>query len=191
MTYAPGCTDAFIEWFSVNKTTGERTSLGSGVGASLSVTTAMLQQGQHVVGVGRCPDPSAPDGYGSAIESNAVDWLPEPSQACLSSVVGCQQVSGGYGQLQVNLTGAGFVDLSAANYGNFATEILSTSVYGPHPIRGDYAAVVYFMSVQFVPAGEEYNWTVEWFPTYAEAAAVTYRIVPTSSGATCLNDCGS
>ena len=186
MTYAPGCTGAFIEWFSVNKTTGERTSLGSGVGASLSVTTAMLQQNQHVVGVGRCPDPSAPDGYGSAIESNAVDWLPAPSQACLSSVVGCQQIApGGVGQLQVDLLGTGaFTALQAGGYGQSATEIVSTEVtFSP---GFGYYAIIRF-NTRSLP--DTYGWSVQAFSTEAEAAAVRYRIVPTSSGATCLNDC--
>ena len=186
LTYAPGCTGAFIEWFSVNKMTGERTLLGSGVSATLNVTTAMLQQNQHVVGVGRCPDPSAPDGYGSAIESNAVDWLPAPSQACLSSVVGCQQIApGGYGQLQVDLLGSGsFTALQAGGEGFRATEIVTTSVFEEPQNRG-YAAVICFNSTQ----QENYCWTVNWFNTKEQAEAVRYRILPTSSGATCLNDC--
>jgi len=77
LSYAPGCTGAFIEWFKININTGVRTSIGSGIGATLAVTSALQQEGVQVVGVGRCPDPSSPDGYGAPIESDTVDVFDE------------------------------------------------------------------------------------------------------------------
>lgn len=77
LSYAPGCTGAFIEWFKININTGERTSIGSGISATLDVTAALQQEGVQVVGVGRCPDPSSPDGYGAPIESDTVDVFDE------------------------------------------------------------------------------------------------------------------
>jgi hypothetical protein len=77
LSYSPGCAGAFIEWFKININTGVRTSLGSGVNATLAVTAALQQEGVRVVGVGRCPDPSSPDGYGVPVESNVVDIFDE------------------------------------------------------------------------------------------------------------------
>lgn len=77
LSYAPGCAGAFIEWFKININTGERTSIGSGISATLDVTAALQQEGVQVVGVGRCPDPSSPDGYGAPIESDTVDVFDE------------------------------------------------------------------------------------------------------------------
>lgn len=108
LAYAgPGCSNPFIEWYSVNKSTGERTSLGSGVSATLTVTAAMRLENHQVVGVGRCPDPGSPDGYGAAVESEAVDFRPD----CLAQIDGCMEVtSGGYGQLQYKVPGGDWVN---------------------------------------------------------------------------------
>jgi hypothetical protein len=77
LSYSPGCTGAFIEWFKININTGVRTKIGSGISATLAVTAALQQEGVRVVGVGRCPDPSSPDGYGVPVESDVVDIFDE------------------------------------------------------------------------------------------------------------------
>lgn len=77
LSYSPGCAGAFIEWYKININTGQRTSLGSGVGFNLSITDELQQEGVQVVGIGRCPDPSSPDGYGTPIESDVVDVFDE------------------------------------------------------------------------------------------------------------------
>tara|TARA_B100000035_G_scaffold221461_1_gene190202 strand:- start:1519 stop:3897 length:2379 start_codon:yes stop_codon:yes gene_type:complete len=96
LSYSPGCAGAFTEWFAVDQVTNERTLLGSGVSATLAVTQAMEDDGITVVGVGRCPDPSTPDGYGEPIESNSV----KIGITCLSGTNGCQEVDG-YGTAQI------------------------------------------------------------------------------------------
>lgn len=73
LTFSPGCAGAFTEWFKTNDTTGEITSLGSGVGATLAVTDALVEEGVTVHGIGRCPDPSSPDGYGAPVRSDDVE----------------------------------------------------------------------------------------------------------------------
>jgi|TARA_R100000482_G_scaffold49607_2_gene17612 hypothetical protein len=77
LTFTPSCPGAFTEWYKVNINTGVRTKIGSGVGATLAVTEALQQEGVRVIGVGRCPDPSSPDGYGQPFESDPVDLFDE------------------------------------------------------------------------------------------------------------------
>ena len=77
LTYSPGCPGAFIEWYKVNINTNVSTKIGSGIGATLAVTAALQEEGVRVVGIGRCPDPSSPDGYGPPIESDTVDIFDE------------------------------------------------------------------------------------------------------------------
>lgn len=77
LTYSPGCPNAFIKWYKVDINTGAVTLLGSGVGATLTVTEALQQEGVRVYAEGFCPDPSSPDGYGSPITSDEVDVFDE------------------------------------------------------------------------------------------------------------------
>lgn len=77
LSFSPGCEGAFIEWFKININTGERTSLGSGVAFDLTISDELQQEGVQILGVGRCPDPSAPDGYGPEVESDTVDVFDE------------------------------------------------------------------------------------------------------------------
>jgi hypothetical protein len=67
LTYDPGCPDAFIEWRLIDNTTGEITVVSSGVAATYIVANGTI--GKSVVGVGKCPDPTSPDGYGPEIYS--------------------------------------------------------------------------------------------------------------------------
>lgn len=69
LSYDPGCPGAFIEWRLVTDATGEYQVVSSGVAVTYLATEAATAAGVSVVGVGRCPDPSAPGGYGPEIIS--------------------------------------------------------------------------------------------------------------------------
>lgn len=185
LSFSPACADAFIEWFSVNKTTGVRTSLGSGVSANLSVTTAMLDQNSQVIGVGRCPDPSSPDGYGAPIESEAVDWLP----ACLSGADGCQQVDG-YGVLQVYFQGnwiqAFAVGNTSYDAGRTIVKILQTRV-DYIPATNKWAAYIKW-KFAYGSGGEAEDIQYS-FTNKADAEATRWRIDTSDGNGTCINDC--
>lgn len=72
LTYDPGCPGAYIEWYLRDINTGEETLVSSGVAATYIVTQNAQQAGVEVFGIGRCPDPSSPDGYGPAVQSDIV-----------------------------------------------------------------------------------------------------------------------
>ena len=82
LSFTPGCAGAFTEWYKINDATGEVTNIGSGVGAVLNVSEALLEEGVTVYGVGRCPDPSSPDGYGAPVQSNLLSLDDEYSGIC-------------------------------------------------------------------------------------------------------------
>ncbi len=186
LSYAPGCAGAFIEWFAVDQITNERTSLGSGVSATLTVTQAMEEDGITVVGVGRCPDPSTPDGYGEPIESDSVEL--GLGIACISNVDGCQVVDG-YGQLMywngsnwlpAGQTGA---QLSTAQ----AVQIVSTAISDPFA-GGQIYALCTFTTVDY---GTINNLT-EGDGTAANAAEIKWKIDPNYGGTqtgTCIKQC--
>jgi hypothetical protein len=72
LSYDPGCPGAYIEWRLTDNATGGYTVVGSGVAATYLVASEAAAAGKTVVGVGKCPDPSAPDGYGPEIVSSIV-----------------------------------------------------------------------------------------------------------------------
>lgn len=77
LSYSPGCPNALIKWYKININTGVSTLIGSGVGATLSVSQALAQEGVRVYGEGYCPDPSSDTGYGPPITSNQVELFDE------------------------------------------------------------------------------------------------------------------
>lgn len=186
LTFTPGCAGAIIEWFSVHRVTGARTELGSGVGATLTVVEAMLDQNQQVVGIGRCPDPGAPDGYGAPIESDFVDWLPE----CIGGVNGCQQVSG-YGTLQIGSnSSSSFVDAFGTGHPRYSEAIRATNIVGTQVYYSTQTSKwIAYVSWGFVtPTGSGVATSTDFsYSTQAEALAVRYRLNPTNG--VCINDC--
>lgn len=56
LAYSPACAGAFIEWYKIDVNTGLNTLIGSGIGATLAVTQALLDEGVQVVGIGKCPN---------------------------------------------------------------------------------------------------------------------------------------
>ena len=88
LTFDPGCPGAYIEWYLCpsNILTTDGTScekLTEGEAQTLIVTPDMT--GKQVFGVGRCPDPSSPDGYGQPIATGAsgvVGEAPVPPIYC-------------------------------------------------------------------------------------------------------------
>lgn len=186
LSYAgPGCSNPFIEWYSVDKTTNERTLLGSGVSATLTVTSAMRQEDAQVVGVGRCPDSSSPDGYGAAVESTAVDWRPP----CIDRVDGCQEMeSGGYGQAQFNQNlGVGWQNFANPLIQSIVTR--AVRVVPGDPYQQAYSPYKWVAPVEVYSATDGTTTNGGTFDTEAEARAVTFRIDPTSGD--CLNDCSA
>ena len=77
LSWTPGCEGAYTEWRLVNDATGVITFLGSG--STYTVTEALLTPGVSVIGVGRCPDGSSPDGYGPEITSDPFKPSPLPT----------------------------------------------------------------------------------------------------------------
>jgi hypothetical protein len=91
LSYDPGCPGAYIEWYKEDINTGERTLIGQGISATYEVTEALQQEGVMVIGIGKCPDPGSPDGYGPPIESESVGISDCPG----GGVEGCMEVSPG------------------------------------------------------------------------------------------------
>jgi hypothetical protein len=77
LTYSPGCSGAIIKWYKIDINTGAVTLIGSGVGATLTVTEALQQEGVTVYAEGCCPDPAAPGGYGTCTKSDEVNVFDE------------------------------------------------------------------------------------------------------------------
>jgi hypothetical protein len=69
LSYDPGCQDSYIEWRLVDDATGGYEIVSFGVASTYIIGSAAAAAGKSIVGVGRCPDPSAPDGYGDPINS--------------------------------------------------------------------------------------------------------------------------
>jgi hypothetical protein len=181
LSFAPGCPDAYIEWFAEDQTTGELTPLGSGVSATLAVTQAMENEGLTIIGIGRCPDPSAPDGYGEPIQSNSVNLLP----VCEPKIDGCREMeTNGYGQLQfwngTNWLAAG--QTGSQTLTAQAVRIVSTDISEPFA-GGQIYALVTFTTVNY---GTIYNMP-QGSGTAANAAIIKWRINPTFGS--CAVDC--
>jgi len=70
LSYDPGCPGAYTEWRLVNNTTGAYEVVGSGVAVDYIATSAATAANVTVTAVGKCPDPSSPDGYGPEITSS-------------------------------------------------------------------------------------------------------------------------
>jgi|TARA_B100000073_G_scaffold348368_1_gene366745 hypothetical protein len=77
LTLQPGCAGAFIKWYKININTNAVTLIGSGVGATLAVTEALVEEGVRVYGEGCCPDDLSPSGFGPCLESAPVDLFDE------------------------------------------------------------------------------------------------------------------
>lgn len=67
LTYDLGCDGAYIEWRLIDNTTGTITVVSQGVAATYIPDSGA--NNKTVVGVGKCPDPSSPTGYGPEISS--------------------------------------------------------------------------------------------------------------------------
>lgn len=68
LTYDPGCPGGYTEWYLVAQD-GSRTQVSAGVAQSYIVAANAEATGKTVLAIGRCPDPSTPDGYGIPVES--------------------------------------------------------------------------------------------------------------------------
>lgn len=79
ISYNPGCAGAYIEWRLVDDATGEYSVISSGVAATYIVASAAAASGKSIVGVGKCPDPSAPGGYGAEIVSPPIKAIFNPT----------------------------------------------------------------------------------------------------------------
>jgi hypothetical protein len=77
LSYDPGCPGAYIEWRLVDNATGEYTVVSFGVAATY--ITSPVQGSKSIIGVGKCPDPSSPTGYGPEIISPPVPAPQWPS----------------------------------------------------------------------------------------------------------------
>jgi hypothetical protein len=69
LSYDSGCEGAYTEWRLTDNTTGGYAVVSSGVAATYIVASEAAAANKTIVAVGKCPDPSAPDGYGPEIVS--------------------------------------------------------------------------------------------------------------------------
>ena len=72
LSYNPGCAGAYIEWRLVDDATGAYTIVSSGVAATYIIASEAAAAGKSIVGVGKCPDPSSPTGYGPEVQSTPI-----------------------------------------------------------------------------------------------------------------------
>lgn len=97
LTYDP-CPDAYIEWRLIDNTTGEISVVSQGVAATYIPDSGA--NNKTVIGVGKCPDPSSPTGYGPEISSPPLlitdGFIPPPNPgATIGWILTSQTWSGG------------------------------------------------------------------------------------------------
>jgi hypothetical protein len=80
LSYDPQCPGAYIEWRLVDNATGSYQVVSAGVAATYMVAFNASAAGKTIVGVGRCPDPSSPDGYGAEIISEPTPLVALPPE---------------------------------------------------------------------------------------------------------------
>jgi hypothetical protein len=68
--YTLGCEGGYTEWRLTDNATGGYAVVSSGVAATYIVAAEAAAAGKTIVAVGKCPDPSSPDGYGPEITSS-------------------------------------------------------------------------------------------------------------------------
>lgn len=86
LEFEPGCSGAYTEWYGVDNNTGEVIPLGSGLSATLDISNELAAKNVKIYGVGRCPDPDSPDGFGDPIQSDTIDFYQSqadhPTDSC-------------------------------------------------------------------------------------------------------------
>lgn len=75
-----GCEGGWTEWRLVDDATGQYTIVSSGVAATYIVAETAAKAGKSILAVGKCPDESAPGGYGPEIISAPVQVKPPGSE---------------------------------------------------------------------------------------------------------------
>jgi hypothetical protein len=80
LEYVLPCPGYYMEWRLVDDTTGDIEVVSQGVAATYIVAANASAVGKTVVGVGKCPDPSSPTGYGGESVSDPTPpiVLPDP-----------------------------------------------------------------------------------------------------------------
>lgn len=87
------CPGMYTEWYLVPANGGARIPVSAGVATPFLIGPEIT--GFSVLGIGRCPDPSSPDGFGSGNESA----ITSPIQSC----VGISESRGGAGFVNTNV----------------------------------------------------------------------------------------
>jgi hypothetical protein len=88
ISFNPGCPNARIEWYLIDTATGIRELVSSGVAETFIVGQTAASFGKSVLGVGCCPDPSAPGGYSACTTSEQI-------QLGNDGAAGCVRMTGG------------------------------------------------------------------------------------------------
>jgi hypothetical protein len=70
LKYELGCPGHYTEWVLMDTATGTSEIVSSGVAATYIVASTAAGAGKQIIGIGRCPDSSSPDGYGQSITSS-------------------------------------------------------------------------------------------------------------------------
>jgi hypothetical protein len=86
LSYDPQCPGAYIEWRLVDNATGSYQVVSAGVAATYMVSFNANAVGKTIVGVGRCPDPSSPDGYGAEVISDPTTPVAFPADGSITEV---------------------------------------------------------------------------------------------------------
>lgn len=139
LTYDAPCSGAFIEWFLVDAI-GNRTKISEGVAASYIVQPADIDK--QVLGIGRCPDPGSPTGFGAPIESALTNPV-EPDISQYSSVRWTGQVNDSG---QVNNITTCFILISPGDF-------LTMGGSGYHGTGERFEGIDQFGYMQGVPIG--------------------------------------
>lgn len=69
LSFSPGCDGAYTEWRLTDNDTGGYEVVSEGVASTYIVASVAASSNKTIVAVGKCPDSSAPEGYGEEIAS--------------------------------------------------------------------------------------------------------------------------
>lgn len=111
LSYDPGCEGAYTEWRLTDNNTGGYQVVSEGVAVTYIVASTAATANKTIVAVGKCPDPSAPGGYGEGIISApvAVTSCVPPQAYLTGSYCVAGMTSGGCDYATTSFVGPGLI----------------------------------------------------------------------------------
>tara|TARA_B100001142_G_C14347269_1_gene660556 strand:- start:3997 stop:6444 length:2448 start_codon:yes stop_codon:yes gene_type:complete len=127
ISFNPGCPNARIQWYLIDTATGAQELVSSGVAETFIVGETAASFGKSVLGVGCCPDPSAPGGYSACTTSEQI-------QLGNDGAAGCVRMTGGTAVLCIVDTSGNTVPFfypgdTMHSISKSAVEIMHTEVF--------------------------------------------------------------